>query len=166
MNTPLIVNLSASKHLQPLMITNQGSRITKTNYWDHEMQRKGLFYLSGNAGAFRLLVPSGSELSVFEMLTGKEVIITKGYHRELRREMLEVLFDDGSEAPFVIMLSEEQTDVRVADVDSFTQQRIKPAPFEFLVYTKNCNLAARFQGRWRRALLPCVAPWGKASKLK
>ena len=40
-----------------ITITNQGQRITSTNYWDSDNARAGYLYLSWNAGAARLMVP-------------------------------------------------------------------------------------------------------------
>lgn len=62
-----------------IAISNNGPQIIETNFWETDLNAKGKFYLSGNAGAFRLLVPSGYEKIISEMLTANEVVITKGW---------------------------------------------------------------------------------------
>lgn len=42
-----------------IRIDNDGQRIAATNYWSTEHARRGLVYVSANAGAVRLLVPRG-----------------------------------------------------------------------------------------------------------
>ena len=41
-----------------LTISNAGPDILATNFWQLPMARAGKFFLSTNAGAFRLLVPA------------------------------------------------------------------------------------------------------------
>jgi hypothetical protein len=131
-----------------LSVTNDGPNIIETNFWRTDYNEKGKFYLSANASAFRLLVPLGYENAISEMLTAKEVVITNGWHRQLSRDMVEVMFDDNTDSPFALWLSIAQTDNRVAD----NAQK----DFDFLVYTWGCSLAVRFKANWRRGSLPCL----------
>lgn len=153
--------------MEMIMVSNDGPRITSTNFWQTAVNSKGFFYLSSNAGAYRLLVPKSREASIPDMLAGKEVIITKGHDSHFQREMVEILFDDHTATPFSLYLSVEQTDNRAADVDGFsfvgsTENRITPKPFDFLVYRLaqdgSCECVATIRGYWRRAKLPCLKP--------
>jgi len=40
-----------------ITIANDGPDIASTNYWATDHARAGIVYLSGNAGAWRLLMP-------------------------------------------------------------------------------------------------------------
>lgn len=78
------------------------------DYWGSEFERKGFFHLAWNAGACRLLVPKKQESHIKDMLTAKSAIITRGFSTLLMRDVMEVLFDDESEAPFAVNLDHEQ----------------------------------------------------------
>jgi len=94
-----------------IQIENRGQAIVKTNYWDSEYAQAGMFYLSWNAGAARLLVPDAQKLTLPEMRTAKYVIVSRGpWDDHGGRDALELLFEDGSDAPFAVHLVSEQTD--------------------------------------------------------
>lgn len=98
--------------MDPLRIKNHGPLVVATNYWGLPAAKAGKFYLSTNAGAFRLLVPRQHE-SILEadLVPAKEVVISRGPWPQARREDgLEVLFDDGSDNPFALHLSMEAVD--------------------------------------------------------
>jgi hypothetical protein len=135
-----------------LQIKNDGTLIVQTNFWETEFNERGLYYLSGNAGAYRLLVPDAHFKTYPEMQTAKEVVITKGVDRLQKREMVEIMFDDHTESPFTLYLPLEQTDNRTADD--------KPEGRPFDVYLEGCFLVASFKCHCRRAKhLPCLKPW-------
>jgi hypothetical protein len=133
-----------------LQINNNGPEVVETNFWNSQFSERGLFYLSANAGAFRLLVPEAQDGTLQEMHTAKEVVITRGWHDGDRREMVEIMFDDHTDDPFTLWLSLEQTDNRVAEG--------KPLGLPFYVYLRDCVIGARFMCYWRRAGLPCMKP--------
>src|SRR3990167_2306796 len=94
-----------------LTIENDGPRIVRTNYWSSEHAARGAFYVSVNAGAFRVLVPEAVRDVVAEMRTAKEVVISRGpWPAERRDDALELLFDDGSASPFALHIGVEQID--------------------------------------------------------
>lgn len=94
-----------------LEIANAGQRITKTNYWDSDHAKTGLFYLTWNAGAARLLVPDAQKPAIREMRTAREVIISRGpWTDQGGRDALELLFEDGTDNPFCLHLVAEQSD--------------------------------------------------------
>src|ERR1017187_6217579 len=105
-----------------LLISNRGQLVADTNYWDSEHAKNGFFYLSWNAGAGRLLVPDSQKAAIREMRTAKEhVVISSGLWMEpdknIGRAMLELLFDDNSDAPYSLFLSAVQTDRTLPDSD-------------------------------------------------
>lgn len=62
-----------------IIITNAGLSISSTNYWGTRHADAGLFFLSGNAGAWRLLVPDMHKDTLAEMATTKVVEIELGF---------------------------------------------------------------------------------------
>jgi len=97
-------------------IANQGPLITATNYWDSELARAGKLFVSVNAGAVRVLLPSAMHAALADMGTAKEGILSRGpWPAERREEAVELLFDDGTDAPFALHLSPESFDLLPAE---------------------------------------------------
>jgi hypothetical protein len=93
-----------------MIIENEGPEIIRTNFWQTEMAKKGGFFLSANAGAFRLLVPSSFVAEIEEFETAKDIILTRGFWPESRGDAMEILFDDGTDNPYSLHLSQSQLD--------------------------------------------------------
>ena len=89
------------------LIGNAGSEIVETNYWETERAAKGLCFVSGNAGVLRLLIPPLSEYFLVEISTGRSVTIEKSI---AVRGNIDVVFEDGSPAPFFLSMSRRQFD--------------------------------------------------------
>lgn len=116
----------------------------------------GLFYLSWNAGAGRLLVPDSRLADLQEMATATYyVIVSRGPWPERgRREGFELLFEDGSDAPFCLHLSAEQSDRLLLDVD-------QGGGFEIVAWTRS-GRAAAWPGKYRKvSQIPCLAAWSE-----
>jgi hypothetical protein len=90
-----------------ITITNDGPLIASTDYWDTEHASAGLCYLSGNAGAWRLLVPEAAEGSLADMRTGRRARIEPSI---VERGCVDIVFDDGSGSPFAVTLDRRQID--------------------------------------------------------
>jgi len=136
-----------------IIVKNNGPYILLTNYWKTPHARRGLYYVSINARAFRLLVPPPKEAEIGEMRTGQYVIVTRG--RWLGDDGLELLFEDGSNSPFAIHIQAAQTDrLPPADESGRTDLRC-------LVYTE-AGLALELPARYRATQqLPCLRPWNE-----
>jgi len=95
-----------------LMIENDGQLIKKTNYFESELARAGKFFLSMNAGAFRLLIPESLENAIKnEIKLAKSFIIVRGpWHQMHIKDALELIFDDKSDEPFSLQLTEKSLD--------------------------------------------------------
>ncbi len=89
-----------------LIVKNDGPQIIETNYFDSTLARRGAFYMSINAGAFRLLVPPSHEQAIADFQAAREVIISRGTWQE--REALEILFDDHTDEPYSIHIGTNQ----------------------------------------------------------
>lgn len=88
-------------------VGNDGPRIAATNYWQSEPAGRGLCYLSGNAGAWRLLVPAAAENLLAEMRTGTRVTIEPSIRAA---GAFDVVFEDGTDSPFSITLDKRMID--------------------------------------------------------
>lgn len=88
-------------------IVNDGAAIKDTNYWGTEHAMRGLCYLSGNAGVWRLLVPPEAETLLAEMRTGKKATIEPSLHLPGHWD---VVFEDGTSSPFSVALDPRQID--------------------------------------------------------
>ncbi len=93
---------------------NKGQALAGTNFWDSDHARAGYFFLSWNAGAARLLVPD-SQKSVIREMKSRYVIISRGRYED--REALEVLFEDGTDTPYSMLIGAEMTDRLIPEAD-------------------------------------------------
>jgi hypothetical protein len=96
-----------------LLVENDGSLIVSTDYWTSTFAERGLVFFSVNAGCVRVLLPKTFGLADVLSTT---VIISRGKYRG--QDAYEVLFDDGSEEPFVILTGVEQWDRLLPASDS------------------------------------------------
>lgn len=133
-----------------LLIENQGQQIANTNYWQLEHAQKGLFYLSWNAGAARLLVPESQLDSIEEMTTCEYVIISRGKFEG--RDALELLFEDNTDTPFSIHIVTEQTDRLIPEYQ-------QGGGFVVTIWTQ-AGQKLKFDGKYRVVdTLPDFSPW-------
>lgn len=89
-------------------VENDGKDIISTNYWDSEQAQAGKFFITVNAGAFRLLVPRNQERALEDMATAKLVVVSRGaWPQQGKHDAYEVLFDDASDNPYCLHLSSE-----------------------------------------------------------
>ena len=92
-------------------IQNAGAEISSTNYFDTEHAAQGLFYLTANAGEWRLLCPDSQHGTLDEMKTGRRVCIEDSIFRP--GVCVDVVWDDGSPAPFALTMDRKQVDRRL-----------------------------------------------------
>ena len=167
-----------------MIITNDGPRITSTDYWQTEHSRRGILYLSINAGCFRLLVPTALAPEVDEMRSAKHIIISMlpKLKRRDGQYAVEWMADDGTDDPWSCHLSPGQCDRlprRVdADATAFASQWREPTAtgqerrrqYEARVYTAQTTAHPRAEIgdtvellrlpaylRWVESL-PCLEP--------
>lgn len=91
-----------------IIVKNNHQDIIETNFWESDFARKGYYYVTSNAGAVRLLIPKDMGSHIREMKTCCEVVVTFGFHSEYGRRMAEFMFEDRTENPFVLFVSDEQ----------------------------------------------------------
>lgn len=104
----IVIEANLSRECQMIEISNDGPEIVSTNYWQSEHAERGLLYLSANAGAWRLLVPSAASDMIAEMRTGKSVTIEPSI--QVPGRCWDVVFEDGSDSPFAVAIDKQQVD--------------------------------------------------------
>lgn len=136
-----------------LTISNSGQAVASTNYWQSEHARAGLFYLTWNAGAGRLLVPDSQKPSLQEMRNARMVIVSRGPWTDRGGcDSWELLFEDDSDCPFAITLMADQSDRVLPESD-------QGGGLVITVWTCG-GQKLRLPGKYRRvAEIPCLDPW-------
>lgn len=143
-----------------ITIDNHGPLLLATNFWESEREGAGFYFLSINAGAFRLFVPRSREADLREFTTAKEVVISRGPWPEWQRpDALEVLFDDHTQSPFALNIVPEMCDRLPLDEDAGRE-------CVFTAWTaprrERPHKALERPAFYRRvARLPCLKPWLK-----
>jgi len=140
-----------------IQISNHGPLITSTNYWDSELARQGKLFVSVNAGAIRVLVPVSLFSMVADMRAAKYCVLSRGpWPAEQRREAIEILFDDGSTAPFALHLTPESFDLLPGEPDAGREWVLS-------IWTIKDGKPHKSLERichWRRvAKIPCLEAW-------
>jgi hypothetical protein len=90
-----------------ITIGNDGPLLKTTNIFNLPVLRH-LFFLSTNAGCMRLLVPPECELYIPEMQKDVQYVVVSRKEDIMEDDpsfVIELLFEDGSDTPFVIQLS-------------------------------------------------------------
>ena len=135
-----------------LAIQNAGPEISFSNYWDTELARVGVCYLSFNAGAARLLLPKDLARHLKRMALATHAIISRGPNSR-GRDRLEILFEDASATPLSIELTTKvQTDQPLLASD-------EGKPLRLSVWTregKQIELPCDFR---MVPEIPCLQPW-------
>lgn len=140
-----------------IIIDNKGAELANTNYWDHPMARQGFVYLTWNAGAARLLVPDTLVPMIPDWTRGVSLVVlsTGLLDDDPARPAIELMFEDGSDAPFALHFLTSQSDRDTLTVSTADAKKARP----FALWTR-AGCVWRSTIRVRAAgSLPCMAPW-------
>jgi len=134
-------------------VVNDNQEIIETSYFDTEQADRGLFFLSWNGGAARLLMPDNQRGEIDEMMSGEIVVISSGMRDGI--DLLEIMFDDHSSAPMAITFSAEQADRKIIE----GTEKI----FPFSVWCREegrLKKLAQWPAHYRIVdEIPCLQPW-------
>lgn len=135
-------------------IRNKCQAIELTNYWDTEMAANGYLYLSWNAGAGRVLIPDSQKAMLRELKGARAVIVSRGpWIDHGMRDAIELLWEDGSDAPFCVHLVTEQCDRLIPDYQ-------QGGGFAISAWTRG-GMKGRWPGKYRVVnCVPYLKPWG------
>ncbi len=143
-----------------LRIDNAGAAIASTNFWQTTMAQNGKFFLSPNAGAFRLLVPRQHLGVIRDMRGAHTVVVSRGpltLAGQRVPDALEILFDDGSDNPWALHLTPQACDRMPLDADA-TQTWTCTVWRQIL--GERCQQVRALPCHYRRVRqLPDLRPW-------
>lgn len=138
-----------------IVTQNNGQEILSCSYWGTHAEQEGYYYLSPNAGCFRLLAPGKSDRQIAEMQSARTVIISRGpWPDQNRPDALEVLFDDDTQSPFALHLTIEQCERLPAATDAGREFvfALWTGPTPQKVFTRPCFYRLTPK-------IPCLKPW-------
>lgn len=140
-----------------LTVSNHGPLITSTNFWGSDHEQAGKVFCSVNAGAIRLLLPRSLANLIGEWRTSKYVILSRGpWPAERQTDAAELLFEDGSDAPFSIHLTPNSFDALPAEPPA-GQEWVLSA---WVLKKDKPHKALERPCKWRRSNgLPDLSPW-------
>jgi hypothetical protein len=88
--------------------TNKGRLIISSTYWGSEYERAGKLFVSVSSGTVRVLVPRSNHTIIEECRPGKYAVLSRGpWPARGLADAVEILFEDGTDSPFVLHLSPE-----------------------------------------------------------
>lgn len=136
-----------------IQIQNDGPEIISTNYWGMPHAQKGYYFLSINAGCFRLLVPDLQISEIIEWESAREVIISRGPWPQMGRpDAVEILFEDDSDNPYAIHIVPDQVDRMPLVAD-------QAKPWIFNLWTRY-GKRGQFPAHYRIVPeIPCLKKW-------
>jgi hypothetical protein len=102
-----------SEKMNLISIQFAGKDVIETDFFNSSYNLEGLFYMAYNEKCFQLLIPSLHLDKINEMKTGKYAVITIGKDRLIGKEMIEIMFEDFTDSPYSIHISQEQMPVRI-----------------------------------------------------
>jgi hypothetical protein len=139
--------------IEGIMISNDGRLIESTNYWSSIYAKNGKVYFSVNAGCIRLLLPDTTPAFIGDDVldSTQYVIVSRGTIHGV--DGYEVLFEDGSDNPFVIHTLANQWDRLLPAAESGR------TGIGFDVY-KNGQRIREMTAKFRAvSSLPYLKPW-------
>lgn len=138
-------------------IVNHGPLIVSTNYWGSEMDRAGKLYASVNAGAVRLLLPRAMWSVIGEWRSAKYVICSRGpWPAHGVQEAVELLFEDGTDSPYVLTLTAESFDMLPGEPEPGREWVLSA----WVLKDERPHKTYERPMRWRRsASIPDLRPW-------
>ena len=145
-----------------IQLSNHGPLLTATNYWESDLARAGKVFVSINAGAIRVLLPPRLYGALTDMRAAPECVLSRGpwpaavAPDNLFGEAVEIMWDDGSDAPYALHLAPASFDLLPAEPEPGRE-------WVLAVYVAKDGRPHKSLERkchWRRVeRIPCLAPW-------
>lgn len=138
-----------------LISKNDDPALFSAPYFDTEHAQSGFYHLSWSAGAVCLFVPDGRIDELQDMQTAISVIASRGlWTGQGERDGLELLFEDGSDAPFCIYLCAEKCEHLPPDTD-------QGGGFTIVAWTSS-GRAGSWPVKYRNVgQIPCLEAWSE-----
>ena len=140
-----------------ITVENHGPLLLRSNYWESELARAGKLFVSVNAGAIRVLWPPQLYEDLAYMRTASECVLSRGpWPKQREADGIEIMFDDGSDAPYALHLTPASFDMLPAEPEPGREWVLS-------VWTAKDgrpHKALERKCHWRRVdRLPCLRPW-------
>jgi hypothetical protein len=87
-----------------MKILSFGEQIVAADYFGSDWENSGKYLVTCMNGVIRLLWPANRKPTIQHMMLAKEIVVTRGIYEG--EEALEILFDDHSAAPFMLLMTE------------------------------------------------------------
>ncbi len=87
-----------------MKIISIGEQIVAADYFGSDLENAGLYQVTCMNGVIRLMWPANRKATIQQMMLAKEIIVTRGTYEG--HEALEILFDDHSEAAYMLLIME------------------------------------------------------------
>ncbi|WHF85236.1 hypothetical protein QDX08_24305 (plasmid) [Escherichia coli] len=136
-------------------IENEGQAVAGTDYWQSVQAQAGYVYLSWNCRRSQALLCPGCGKTFTQEMRGAGYTSSSVRGALHGRDALELVFEDGSDAPFVIHMLSEQC-------DRLLPENNQGVGFVVTVWTRGGN-QLRYPGKvpcWPENL-PDVSPWSE-----
>jgi len=99
------------KAMSTIVTDNRGKLIVSSTYWGSEYEKAGKVFVSVNAGAIRVMVPTTMHKAVDDWRAAKYAILSRGpWPEQSLPEAVEILWEDGSDNPYALHLPRESFD--------------------------------------------------------
>jgi hypothetical protein len=136
---------------------NHGPLIVSSTYWGSEYEAAGKLFCSVNAGAVRVMVPRAGRAVIEECRSSRHAVLSRGPWPEMGLvDAVEILWEDGSDSPFSLHLSNESFDLLPGEPEPGREWTVslwdlkKGKPHKAL--ERRCH--------WRRVpRIPWLRPW-------
>ena len=112
-----------------IMLSFDGNKIAKSNYYESSYNAHDKFFMAYNAKCFHLFIPSALSDIIKEIKTGNYAVLTVGKDRIFRKNLVEIMFEDFTDNPYSITISPEQ----MLQVIGVTFNNLK---FSLIIYTE------------------------------
>jgi len=96
---------------EPLVFNSDGSELIHTNYFETQMCKDGVIFLSWNAGSARLLLPEQHHSILAEAMNQNvSHVLMRKVTLPTGADGIEMVFDDGSVCPYTVTITVDATD--------------------------------------------------------
>jgi hypothetical protein len=116
--SPKVTKWDCNQDMGILLEQDEGPRIVSTNYWESEMARQGVILATPRQGVLRLLLPCTHWGDLSDMRAAEYCVLSRGpWPAQHLSDAVEIMFEDGSNTPFVILLSPDSFWGKVPQAD-------------------------------------------------
>jgi len=110
--------------MEKLFIQYRDYDILENNYRESEYNYFGCYYLVYADSCCHLFVPDNLLSTIDEMRTGKYAVLTLGYDENMKKDCVEIMFEDFTDSPFGIQLALVLTSDSLFSASEISKKRL------------------------------------------